>query len=78
MSDSNGEAALRFEDIVIDREFARLVPPPTQEELERLEAKLLKEGCCDALVLWKGHTILLDGHTRLELCRKRGIRFTVR
>ena len=41
-----------------------LVPPLTAQEREQLEANLLREGCRDALVVWAGHGILLDGHNR--------------
>jgi hypothetical protein len=64
------------EDIHIDPELAALLPPHTAEEKAGLEQSLLQEGVCrDALVVWKGHNILLEGHTRYELCRKHGIAF---
>ncbi len=30
------------------------------------------EGCRDPITVWKGHGIVLDGHTRLEFCIKHG------
>lgn len=59
--------------IVIDPEFRALIPPPTPEERQQLEANLLKDGCRDALVTW--HGILLDGHTRHEICTAHKIPF---
>src|SRR2546422_453400 len=50
----------RFE---IDPEFADLLPRAA-EEVARLEALLLAEGCRDPVITWKGHGLLVDGHTR--------------
>jgi len=62
-------------DFHIDPEFASLVPPPQAEEVRLLEEVLVREGCRDALVVWAGHDILLDGHRRLNICRRHGIPF---
>lgn len=59
----------------IDPEFQALIPPLSEEERAQLEANLVKDGCRDPLVVWAGHDILLDGHTRLEICTRRGIDF---
>src|SRR6516165_6559069 len=61
--------------IIIDPEFSALIPPLKQQERSDLEASLKAEGCRDALVVWAGHNILLDGHHRLELCREHGISY---
>lgn len=55
----------------IDNEFASLIPPLAQDELDQLEENLLAEGCRDALVVWG--SILIDGHNRLSICEKHGI-----
>ena len=57
--------------IKIDDEFARLIPPLTDDEYSRLEESIKKEGCRDALVLWGD--ILIDGHNRYKICEKHGI-----
>ena len=61
--------------LTVDPEFQALIPPLTVEERQQLEANLLAEGCRDPLVIWSGHGILLDGHNRLDICRKHGIHF---
>ena len=33
-----------------------------------LEQSVEAEGCRDPLLVWKGHNVVLDGHTRRELC----------
>lgn len=57
----------------IDPEFQELVPVLAEQELSALEENLLRDGCRDPLVIWKGHGILLDGHHRLRLCRQHKI-----
>ena len=46
----------------IDKEFADLIPPLTEEEYKGLETSILNEGCRDALVVW--NDTLVDGHNR--------------
>jgi hypothetical protein len=62
-------------DFVIDSEFRSLIPPLTKQEYEYLELNLDSDGCRDALVVWNG--ILLDGHNRLEICKRLGIAYQV-
>ena len=47
-------------EIKLDAEIMHLIPPPTEDELQRLEQSIIDEGCRDPLVLWDD--ILLDGH----------------
>lgn len=61
--------------IHIDPEFRNLIPPLAPDELAQLEASLLAEGCRDALVVWKGRDILVDGHNRHELSQKHNIEY---
>ena len=60
-------------DLIIDPEFAALVPSPDREELERLEASIKKEGCTDSLIVWNG--MIINGHNRYIICKKLGIPF---
>lgn len=64
-------------EIIVDPEFRRLIPPLTAEERTQLEANILADGCRDALVVWAGQNILLDGHNRLDICQTHGIEFDV-
>ncbi|HKN13982.1 MAG TPA: DNA methyltransferase [Candidatus Binatus sp.] len=59
----------------IDPEFEKLIPPLSAAELAGLENSLLAHGCRDALITWR--EILLDGHNRLRLCTKHGLRYHV-
>jgi hypothetical protein len=61
----------------VDAQLRALIPPLTDEERTQLKANLLAEGCRDALVVWKGHGTLLDGHNRFEICTRLGLDFCV-
>lgn len=49
-------------------EFQRLIPLQSKEEYRALSESVEREGCRDPLLVWKGHGIVLDGHTRRDLC----------
>jgi len=65
-------------DIKIDPEFRALIPPLADHERDQLEANLLNDGCREPLVVWLEENILLDGHNRMEMCRRCNIDFQVR
>jgi hypothetical protein len=68
---------MNIDKIVIDPEFASLLTPLTAEESEQLEANLTSAGViCDPLVVW--HNILLDGHNRLKIIKKHGLKYDVK
>jgi hypothetical protein len=59
----------------VDKEFAALIPPLSEDEYTQLEKNLLAEGCRDRLVVW-GET-LIDGHNRLQICDKHKIPYDI-
>lgn len=61
--------------LIIDPEFKQLIPPLQPNELAALEQSLIRNGCRDALVIWAGHNILLDGHCRYQICQEHNIPF---
>jgi N6-adenosine-specific RNA methylase IME4 len=68
------------DDIVIDAEFAALIPPLSAEERQQLEENIVEHGGArDPLVVWasKGTLTLLDGHNRYEICTRLGLPFDV-
>jgi hypothetical protein len=65
-------------DFRLDPYFQGLNPPLPDAELESLENLLVAEGCRDALVVWAEGRVLLDGHNRYRICRRRGIPFRTR
>jgi hypothetical protein len=50
--------------------FQSLIPLQSKGELLALDESIQAEGCRDPLTIWKGHGVVLDGHTRRELCVK--------
>ena len=59
-------------------EFQRLIPLQSREEYRALSESVKEEGCRDPLLVWKGHNIVLDGHTRRDLCIEHGKQAKVR
>ena len=73
-------------EITISPRFRALIPPMLTEERRLLEESLVAEGCRNPLLVWKRpiprksdcfEYVLLDGHNRYEICRKRGITYKV-
>lgn len=60
----------------IDHEFRSLIPELTAEERNGLESAVLRDGCRDPLVAWRG--TLIDGHNRHEICEKHGIKYQIK
>ena len=58
----------------VDPQIRDLIPPLSAHEREALEADIALRGNRDPIVVWPhdGHLIILDGHHRLEACRKTG------
>jgi phage N-6-adenine-methyltransferase len=68
------------EDIIVDAEFAALIPPLSAEERQQLEENIAEHGGArDPLVVWasKGTLTLLDGHNRYEICTRLGLPFDI-
>lgn len=64
--------------LIVDDEFQAILPPQTVEEHAELEQQVLREGCADAVVVWSGENIILDGHHRYALCKKHKLEYRVR
>ena len=62
-------------DLIIDPEFAALIPPLTPDEFSGLEKSILEEGCRDALIVWGN--IIIDGHNRFNICSKHNIPYRI-
>jgi 16S rRNA G966 N2-methylase RsmD len=69
-----------FEDIIVDAEFAALIPPLSAEERQQLEENIVEHGGArDPLVVWasKGTLTLLDGHNRYDICTRLDLPFEI-
>lgn len=68
------------QNIAIDEELQKFIPPLLDEEFKLLEDNILKDGCRDALIVWEqdnGTYILIDGHNRYQICQKHNLLFKV-
>ena len=54
--------------LTVHPDFRRLIPLQSRGEFKALERSIQAEGCRDPLLVWKGRNVLLDGHTRRDLC----------
>ena len=61
---------------VILPEMAELLPPLSAEQLDALEADLIKNGCYAPIIINEDMAII-DGHNRQALCEKHGLPYTM-
>ena len=56
--------------VLVDQEIANLLRAHSEEEYRGLRVELMVHGCLENFVVWFDgkHHILLDGHTRREIC----------
>ena len=62
--------------LTINPELQSLIPQLTTEEYRQLEINILEDGCRDALIVWKEHETILDGHHRYDICERHGLAYT--
>jgi ParB-like chromosome segregation protein Spo0J len=76
VSKNSDDTSIR-ERIVIRKDFKALIPPLAADELQQLEANILKEGVRDPLIIWPvdDSFVLVDGHNRFSVCQKHGLDF---
>lgn len=54
----------------VNPKFQQMIPLQSRGELLALEESIKAEGCREPLLVWKASNVVLDGHTRRELCIK--------
>lgn len=60
-----------MQELTIDPEFEKLLPPLDPDSLEALDASIESEGPRDPIIVWANHNnTILDGHNRYKLCLK--------
>jgi len=62
-----GESKI-MQEIIIDKEFERILPKLDEQTYAWLEENILEYGCREPLVLW--NNILIDGHNRYSILQK--------
>ena len=61
---------------VILQEMAELLPPLSAEQLDALEADLIKNGCYAPIIV-NEDMVIIDGHNRQALCEKNDLPYTM-
>lgn len=59
--------------MIVNPEFQELIPRLSEEEYKGLEESIKKEGCRDAIIVWRGR--IIDGHNRYKICKENNIKF---
>ena len=76
---NTGTPKYSVQDIVIDEEFRKLIPPLSEAEYEGLKADIIKNGCKVPLIVWPSEEdhklILVDGHNRYKICTENNVPF---
>lgn len=57
----------------VNPDYRALVPRPTEEEYKALEASILEKGEATEPIIVNKKGVILDGHTRYEICTKHGL-----
>jgi len=69
----NGAMVVAGQELKVNPEFKKLIPPLTSEEYEQLEQNCIAEGIRDALCVWQSY--IIDGHNRYEISQTYGLPF---
>lgn len=70
---------LSADDVVIDKELLEFLPAVSDHTQGLLEGGVLEDGGVqNPVVLWKDKRIVVDGHRRVGVARKHGLKFPVR
>lgn len=68
---------VKIEDLVIDKEFEKLLPVLTPDEFYKLENSILKNGLLDPIKIWQDpktkQWVIIDGHNRYKILKKNNI-----
>jgi DNA modification methylase len=59
----------------INPELQRLIPPLTSEEFNQLTANILAEGIREPIITWNG--TIVDGHNRYQIAQEHGLEFDI-
>jgi len=60
------------EKLIVDPEYESLLPPIADGDFKKLETSILEEGILHPFVINQDN-IILDGHTRLRICKRHSI-----
>jgi hypothetical protein len=64
-----------MQQITINPELQRLIPPLSHDELMQLEANILAQGIREPIIVWQN--TIVDGHNRYEIAQRHGLDYNV-
>ena len=70
--------AKKLKKLKVKKELKELLPPLSAEEHATLEESILKDGCINHILVWKGKDIIIDGMNRYGICKKHKIPFDIK
>ena len=73
-SNTSVSGLVTLQEIIIDEEFKRLLPPLDEQTFLSLEQSIFDYGCMNPLVLW--NNILIDGYNRYTILMKYNLPFS--
>jgi len=62
-------------DIVINPEYKQLIPRASSAEYKTLETDMIEKGEATEAIIINKQGVILDGHTRYEICLKHGLSY---
>ena len=57
--------------------FQEIFQPLEADEIANLTALLIRDGCMNPIVVWKGKDIIVDGHNRYAICQANDIKYDI-
>ena len=63
----------------INNELCNLLPPLTEGQYNLLEKNIIDQGGArDPIIVWEEEGVIVDGHTRHEICQRLGLSYSVK
>lgn len=56
-------------ELKVDPEFDAMLPELTNDEYSDLVASIRRDGITDPIIVWGGHSLIVDGHNRYRIWR---------
>ena len=62
--------------LTVNPDYKRMVPRPSVEDLHALEANIVAKGEAIVPIIVNKEGVILDGHTRYDICTRNGCYYT--
>jgi hypothetical protein len=71
-------AALCFDRFKINPTFEGLLDPLSEDEFKGLDSSIAREGVLNPIIVWKEKRVIIEGHHRYKIAKKRRLGFPVK